>query len=154
MNSEYLMYASLGLNVVILGLVVWNITRLNKLDQVRKQFFSSGLKKDLEQVLVDQNRSITSINNDLLEIHDHIANLATLNKNNFQKIGFLRFNPFGDAGGNISFVLALLNAHNDGVVISGLHGREGNRTYAKAVKDGKSESKLTEEEEQAIADAK
>ena len=97
---------------------------------------------------------LSKITQELKEQDQSLTQLYKDNRNNFQKLGFLRFNPFDDSGGNISFALALLDAHDDGVVISSLHGREGTRVYAKTVKSGLSESKLTEEELQAIKEAK
>ena len=54
-------------------------------------------------------------------------------------------------GGNQSFVIALLDDKNNGFVISSLFIKEGNRVYAKAVKDGKSDYLLSNEEKEAIA---
>jgi hypothetical protein len=70
-----------------------------------------------------------------------------------QKVGVVRFNPFSDVGGNQSFVIALLDSKNSGLVISSLHGREGTRVYAKPVSAGKSEHHLSTEEIQAIKKA-
>lgn len=70
-----------------------------------------------------------------------------------QKLGVVRFNPFNDGGGNFSFSLALLDAHNTGVIITSMYGRQQNRMYTKKITNGTSESPLTEEEEQAIAQA-
>jgi hypothetical protein len=153
MNTDFLIKFSAGLSVVLFFLVIWLTYRLMRLERLRKEFFASGLKKDLEQILIDQNRAITKFGQELDAQDKSLTNLYKDNRNNFQKIGFMRFNPFDDAGGNISFTLALLNAHDDGVVISSLHGREGTRVYAKAVKAGVSESKLTEEESAAIKKA-
>jgi len=154
MNTEQISLINFGLTIFLLLLVVWQTFRLSKMERMRKEFFASGLKKDLEQILVDQNRGITKINQELKTLDQSLTELYKFNRNNIQKIGFMRFNPFDDAGGNISFSLALLNAKDDGVIISSLHGREGTRIYAKEVKAGLSESKMTEEEEKAIKDAK
>src|SRR5687768_7733530 len=145
MNNESLVLLNLGLSLFLVLAMIWLIFRHRKLDQVRKEFFASGLKKDLEQILIDQNRGITRINQELKQIDESLTRLYKDNRNNLQKIGFMRFNPFDDAGGNISFALALLDAQDNGVVISSLHGREGTRVYAKEVKAGESESKLTQE---------
>lgn len=153
MNLSNLSYLNLALSVLLLLLVAWQFYKLHKLDQVRKEFFASGLKKDFEQVLVDQNRSLNKINLELKEQDDSLNRLYKDNRNNIQKVGFIRFNPFDDAGGNISFTLALLNANDDGIIISSLHGREGTRMYAKEIKAGTSESKLTDEEFEAIKKA-
>jgi hypothetical protein len=69
----------------------------------------------------------------------------------FQRIGLVRFNPFEDTGSNQSFALALLDADDDGVVISSLHARGTTRIYAKAVASGRPEGALSDEEGQALA---
>lgn len=69
-----------------------------------------------------------------------------------QKIGLLRFNPFKDTGGDQSFILALVDAQDTGVIISGLYSRSGTRWYAKKVVNGKGvEYELSEEERKALS---
>lgn len=71
-----------------------------------------------------------------------------------QKVGLLRFNPFRDTGGDQSFILALLDAKDTGVIISSLHTRTGTRWYAKRVAQGKGiEYDLSEEEQNALKGA-
>lgn len=71
-----------------------------------------------------------------------------------QKIGLLRFNPFKDTGGDQSFILALVDGQDTGVVISGLYSRSGTRWYAKKVLHGNSvDHELSEEEKQALKQA-
>ena len=65
----------------------------------------------------------------------------------------MRYNPFEDTGGNQSFALAMLDAKGDGWILSSLHARQGTRFYAKAVKAGRSETSLSEEEQAAIKQA-
>jgi hypothetical protein len=66
----------------------------------------------------------------------------------------VRFNPFGDTGGDQSFVLALLNKESDGIVLSVLNGRTGARIYSKPVKKGAgAEYELSNEEKEAIKKA-
>lgn len=72
-----------------------------------------------------------------------------------QKVGLVRFNPFNDTGGDQSFILALVDATDTGVVISSLHTRAGTRWYAKKVARGKGmEHELSLEEEKALKGAK
>lgn len=75
------------------------------------------------------------------------------NKINFQKIGFVRYNPFSEVGGDQSFSLALLDGNNDGFVITSLYAREANRVYGKPIKNGQSEYSLSEEEKKALKEA-
>jgi hypothetical protein len=67
-----------------------------------------------------------------------------------QRVGLVRFNPFEDTGGNQSFAVALLDANEDGLIVSSLHARQGTRIYAKAVAGGRPESALSDEEAEAL----
>jgi hypothetical protein len=67
-----------------------------------------------------------------------------------QRVGLVRFNPFEDTGGNQSFAVALLDANDDGFVVSSLHARQGTRIYAKAVARGRAEAALSDEEAEAL----
>ena len=70
-----------------------------------------------------------------------------------QKIGIVRYNPFSEVGGNQSFSVALLDKKNNGLVITSLYTREGNRVYAKPIENGRSQYFLSEEEKEAISKA-
>ena len=83
-----------------------------------------------------------------------VDDLKKESKLNVQKIGLVRFNPFKEIGGNQSFSLALLDGNDNGVVITSLYTREGNRLYGKPIKNGTSEHLLMEEEKEAIEQAK
>jgi hypothetical protein len=67
-----------------------------------------------------------------------------------QKMGLVRYSPFADGGGNYSFSLALLNQHDSGIIITNMYGRQQSRVYTKTIYQGKSETPLTEEEQQAV----
>lgn len=71
-----------------------------------------------------------------------------------QKIGMVRFNPFKGVGSDQSFSIALLDANDDGLVVTSLYTREESRVYGKPVKGGISEYKLSEEEKEAILKAR
>jgi DNA gyrase/topoisomerase IV subunit A len=69
------------------------------------------------------------------------------------KVGIVRFNPFGEIGGDQSFSVALLDQNNSGIVITSHYGREFQRVYAKPIQHGKSDNMLSKEEEQVIIQA-
>lgn len=140
---------NLGLTLILIGIIIWQSFRISRLNSVRKHFYSSGLKKNLENVVTEQDAEIKKINSEIADLNQQTELLRVNNQNNFQKNGFIRFSPYGEAG-NLSFALALLDAHDNGFVISSLHGREGTRVYAKNIQNGKSQAKLTEEEIQAL----
>jgi hypothetical protein len=81
-----------------------------------------------------------------------IDQIADIN-NNVLKIGFVRFNPFNETGGDNSFTICLLNGRLNGIVLTGLHTREKTRMYAKKIEGGKSVHELSAEERKAISEA-
>lgn len=66
------------------------------------------------------------------------------------RVGVVRYNPFPDMGGNMSFSVALLDARSNGVVITVLNDRQGSRVYGKPIEAGASPQKLSDEEQEAI----
>ncbi len=71
-----------------------------------------------------------------------------------QKVGVIRFNPFAEVGGDQSFSIALLDGYDNGLVVTSFYTREGNRIYAKPIKNGVSQYALSKEEINAIEIAK
>ena len=71
-----------------------------------------------------------------------------------QRFDVLRFNAYGDSGGDQSFAIALLDEGGSGVVVSSLHGRDGVRVYAKPLDRGQSSYALSSEEQQVVTAAR
>ncbi|MGB9883493.1 MAG: DUF4446 family protein [Microgenomates group bacterium] len=69
----------------------------------------------------------------------------------FKKIGLVRFNPFSGGANDQSFVLALLDNLNNGIILNFIYTKEGLRVYTKRVNQGKGvEYQLSDEEKKAI----
>jgi len=126
---------------------------------VRQQRFFSAFtrnitSKDLKTLLQHLAESLEAIDQKTAQNEADIAKFSQESQSHFQKIGFIRFNPFSDTGGDQSFCLCLLDAHHNGVVITSLHNREQTRIYAKTVHQGKSDQQtFFEEEKQALKQA-
>lgn len=124
------------------------ISHYNKLSKgVTKQNLSSLLEKVLSEIELSQK--------ELVELRGRCDKIEQEGLFHAQKIGLLRFNPFADTGGDQSFILAILNGEDDGILLSSLHGRTGTRWFAKTVRAGKGvEHELSNEEKNVIKSAK
>jgi Protein of unknown function (DUF4446) len=107
--------------------------------------------ESLQGILETHLGRVVTVQADLLDLARRTERLEDEGTRAFQRLGLVRFNPFEDTGGNQSFALALLDAHDDGLVISSLHSRGSTRIYAKAVAAGRPEAALSEEETEALA---
>ena len=86
-------------------------------------------------------------------VSKRLEKLEKKNKFSLQKIEILRYNPFSEIGGNQSFSVVLLDGNNDGAVITSIYSRDGNRVYAKPIKNGVSKYSLSEEEKEVLSRA-
>lgn len=118
---------------------------------VFKMLKTQGDKRSVNEVLSGLDMHLEESKIALVTLRKIIEDHQRLSLSHLQKSGFIRFNPFANTGGDQSFILAILDGHNDGFVISSLHSRDQTRTFAKSVKNGKGEKfELSKEEKMAI----
>lgn len=135
--------------LAILTVVAWRFyVRYNKIFEGANDQTSAALLQKIAKEHDENKRDVSVLQSKVTTLELDILK-------NIQRVGLIRFNPFKDTGGDQSFILALLDAKNGGVVISGLYSRAGTRWYAKRIVDGKGiEHELSDEEKKAIAAAK
>ena len=149
-------YIILGMVIIILILFITVIVSLIKMSQLYRRYdiFMRGKDAEtLEDLLINQ---IEDIN--LLKIEDKTnkENIRSINRNlraSFQKLGLVRYNAFNGMGGNLSFVIALLDYTNSGFILNSVHSREGCYMYLKRVDMGQTEILLGSEEREALEQA-
>ncbi len=141
---------AIGLVVALVGLgLVWR--RAAELGRRLDSLTRGADGQDLEAVLRTHLATVVDVDAEVDRLVGRTAALERDARKAFQRIGLVRFNPFEDTGGNQSFAVVLLDADEDGVVLSSLHARGGTRIYAKAVAGGRPEATLSDEESQALA---
>lgn len=114
-------------------------------------FFKKNKKpENLKEVL----GHLDALKEQVKSISDELEKLKKESKFCIQKIEIIRYNPFSGAGGNQSFTVILLDGNNNGIIITSLYAQDGNRVYAKPIKNGISEYPLSREEKETIEKAK
>ena len=103
-------------------------------------------QKEILEFLERLDKDIKAINQDLQDFKKQ-------SRASLQKVGIKRFNPFKEVGGDQSFSIALLDADNNGLVLTGYYSREMNRVYTKPIENGQSKYPLSDEEIEAIKKA-
>ena len=137
--------------VVLINLgLIWHFYRTSKKFD---NLLEAGKIKSFKDIFLSQKEKNNELEKSLKEVFLKIKDLEDISKITVQKTGIIRFNPFKELGGNQSFTMALLDGKNNGFVISSLFVKDGNRVYAKAIKNGKSDHLLSDEEKKAIEKA-
>ncbi len=142
-----------GLSVILLVTILallWTARRARRLDRRLASLTRGSDGASLEGVMQNHLDKLFKVSRELDELSARGAVLEANGRRALQRVGLVRYNPFEDTGGNQSFALALLDAEDDGLVISSLHARSGTRVYAKAVFSGRSDGALSAEEAEAL----
>ncbi|MBI4080600.1 MAG: DUF4446 family protein [Candidatus Levybacteria bacterium] len=147
------MLSTVGL-IAILLIVAW-LSALSylfwKLHTKYLIFEENGEQKSLPSLLEALTKELSLSKKHIAELSKRCDKIEEEGKFHIQKIGLLRFNPFKDTGGDQSFIVALIDANDTGIVISGLYSRSGTRWYAKKIVAGKgSDHELSDEEKKAL----
>ncbi|MFH1244739.1 MAG: DUF4446 family protein [bacterium] len=125
--------------ILIIIALLTDLLLLFWLVQLRRHYNSltKGVeKKTLMQVLEGIQKTLVEHERTQSVTKHELSKLQDDARLHIQNVILKRFNPFGDTGGDQSFILAILDGNHDGVVITSLHSRENTRFYVKSVKGG------------------
>jgi len=145
-------------HVVVSLLVLWLLIIsyfVYKIKSHYNRLISRTKKTKIDEVLDVLIEKDNVFAKEISQIKKSIQEILYQEKFHYQKIGFLRFNPFERVGGEQSFIIALLNKEDSGLILNFLYTREGVRVYSKKVNKGVSEEyELSTEEKEVIKKAK
>ena len=131
------------------------MVKQGKLTKRYKKFVKGSSSLSLEDKIFDTLTEINNLRQDSKKIHKE---LELINENllvAMQKIAVVKYDAFMEMGGKLSFVLALLDKNNDGILLNSVHSsREGCYTYLKEIIKGESFLELSNEEREALEQAK
>jgi hypothetical protein len=144
--------------IVFVVITLWSvfltynvIKMMRHYDRLIKTTSKNTLKEILE-VLMHEDKNLSE---NQMKLEKQLSTLEHNAEFHIQRIGLVRFNPFSDTGGSQSFTIALLDGKDNGIVMTSLYARTGNRWYVKHVKGGKGDGlELSKEEQTALTKAK
>ena len=124
----------LAVFLVILFLVVFRMSsRLRKLEKKYRGFMKGKDGQSLEKLFVHHFRNLEKLV-EAMELHDQRIDILRKNYTRlFSKYGVEKYDAFDDVGGKMSFVLALLDKNNTGVILNAIHSRDNCFLYLKEI---------------------
>ncbi len=97
---------------------------------------------------------VDAVPEDVQGLRQEVAALRREGADALRHLAVVRYDAFGDMGGQLSWSVALLDDGGDGVVLTSIHGRSDARTYAKSIAGWTSEQQLSPQEVEAIDHAR
>lgn len=151
-----LMYITAGLGVLVIvmyGIIINLWMNLSYLKKRYRKMMTGVDGANLERMLIGHIDEVKKVVEENQRIDLENQHLAALLQKAITRVGVVRFRAFDDMGSDLSYAVALLDAKNNGVILSSIFGREDSRSYVKPIEAGNSSYTLTEEEQQALHQA-
>ncbi|GAA0079218.1 DUF4446 family protein [Clostridium sp. CTA-5] len=151
--TPYLIIGMAVIIVLLFILIIVLIKSINKLETKYRKLMRGANSKNLEQMLnekLDNIEEAKSISEKALEECGRLENKI---KECVQKVAIMRYKAFEDVGSDLSFSIAMLDDNNDGIILTGIYGRQESTTYAKPIDKGISRYDLSEEELYVLSEA-
>ncbi|RYD02445.1 hypothetical protein N752_24250 [Desulforamulus aquiferis] len=144
-----ILFLGLLVTIIVIGQFILH-RRFREVSRRYKLLTRGPAGADLEQILLkyaEDVKSLEETNKNLMREQEILKEQIAQGLHN---PGLVRFNAFDNMGSDLSFSLALLDRRGDGVILTGLYGRDETRLYAKPIRKGSSDYSLTEEEQKAV----
>ncbi len=150
----------LNINIIFLILIVLILTNsvlviilFQKLSKVRRsqtvltELFSGETVEELLFKVLEQQEEIA---NQEVMLKKELLRLENKQKKCFDRIGLIRYSASQDNNAKLSYSIGLSNENEDGLIITGLHFRNGVNQYYKQVSEGIPDIELSEEEKKVL----
>lgn len=143
-----------GAIVILLFFIIYLLAQLNSIKSRQSNMMRGASGASLEEIITKNVDDIKNIKDNIINVEGDISDLNTKLKKAFVKFSAMRFSAFDNVGGDQSFSLAVLDAEDNGIIISSLKGRDGANVYLKTVENGNADISLMSEEINVLKEAK
>ncbi len=148
--QQNLIYIVIGEGVLLFFMFIALLKSFNdnkKIKQQYNEFFKFKTNEsDFEEMLSNYLSKVTDIDERSKSIKEEIIKINSQLNTCVQKVDFFRYNPFQTVGGELSFVFTLLDSNNNGIIYNSIFAEDGCYSYGKEIVNGRSEIKLSNEE--------
>lgn len=142
-----------GLALISLLVALMSLVRLRKVRTRYRSLRGAGAEGDLMETMHRWQQRLDGVDERIEGLSSTQQLQSEAARGALQRFGMVRFDAFEEMGGRLSFSVAFLDDHGNGVVITSINGRTETRTYAKGIERMTSEHNLSDEELEAISRA-
>lgn len=142
----YLFIAMAAIIILLFIMVIVLFKAVGRVEDRYRRLMRGTNNKNLEEMLLERVDSIEEVHSVSEQALDECKRLEEKMQECIQKVAIMRYKAFEDVGSDLSFSIAMLDDKNDGVILTGIYGRQESTTYAKPIDKGISRYDLSEEE--------
>ena len=153
-NADYIILGLALLSLVLLILIIILSVKQGRLNKRYKKFMTGASGENLEDQVIARFADIDKLKADVKKTNEEVIKVKENLLITYQKVGVVKYDAFKEMGGKLSFVMALLDKRNNGILLNSVHSsREGCYTYMKEIIKGESFLELSQDEKKALNQA-
>ena len=142
--------------IIMIVLLIISIVNFVEMYKIKKRYkiFNNGVNKEnMEIILQNYIEKANKLQVENEEIKKEITNINIKMLDNIQKIGITKYDGFSDMSSKLSFSVALLDANDNGIILTELYSRNASTVYIRKIENGLCDIDLSNEEKEAIEKA-
>lgn len=147
---EYIVIGLAGVVFLSFILILVLLVKVSNLKKRYEKFLTGKNGKSLEDSIIQKFEKMNEIIVEQDFIEQEMQRIDEEHKKSFSKIKVYKYNAFEDMGGETSFVIALLDHNNDGILLNGVSSQNATYVYTKEVQKGTSKTALSKEESMTL----
>ncbi len=149
-NQQVLTGACLVLLVLLCAALLLLWLHFVNFRNALKKLVRGSRGENLEKLLLRQTDQMETCLKTLQEQEWRMDGLQQELGHCVQRVGLVHYNAFDELGTPLSYSVALLDEHMNGLVLTGIHGQQASSSYIKEITRGKSSQELSIEEMKAL----
>ena len=146
-NAVYIILGLAALLIILLINIIVLGVKFKKMNKNYKKFMTGASGENLEEQILSRFADIDNLKTETNKLNEDLKKVKENLLITYQKVGVVKYDAFKEMGGKLSFVMALLDKNNNGILLNSVHSsREGCYTYLKEIIKGESFLELSEDE--------
>ena len=140
--------------ILFIAMIILQVISLNKIkkyknmyDKALAKFNNADNPKGEFNNIYDRLNKLEEINEENMQ---NIKEIIVEQKNKVSKVELLKYNAMDEGDSKLSFILALTDENNRGILINQIYSKYGSNMYLKEIKDGNVEGRISEEEKKVL----
>ena len=143
-----ILFLIIVVNIALVVILYSKIANIRRNQVVLNRKFSG---ETVEELLFKTFERQAELGKDVAKFKNEVLSLQNQHNKNFDKLKVVRYDATNETDAKLSFSVGLTNENEDGLVITGLHFRNGVNLYVKNIKAGIPDMELSDEEKKVIS---
>lgn len=150
-NQPHLIFWLAILMIVVLIFFLIMMIQLSLLKGKYRRLLKGTSMDQLDKIVVENKEAIKVLLSKQKTEIQRLDWFIDKEQRALKKVAFHPYDAFQEQGGKLSYILIILDENDNGIIINHVHSSDFSYSYAKEIKQGKADNRLSKEEKEALS---